>query len=283
MTKLFKSKKNLLNDDVEIVTEVKNYATLLESVDELTRTRLNSIDMSLTIQKEQFKSFGVDLTEIDCSNEVVYLKRNQNGYYADESKSLNSNEDYDNYMISLEFYEDHKDDLEIVHNLITDKEEILLGCYIVKEGTEAEIEELINDLGYGLTRKKEIYEANPEHPSKEYNHLLELMELSKNSKKLDDLLEEILNHIKTLFNDEVEIRIKKIEDKYDIDLDDSYGIILLNPINGDKHMLYAVSAFDVYKDLNSQYLIKNDKYLEIYLKLASSIIKEKYVKKHRKF
>lgn len=279
MNKIFKSKPTVLDEQIDIVTEKKDYATFLDSVDELTRTRLNSIDISLAVQQEHFKNFGVTLTETTCFNDIIDIKRNQNGYYADESKSLNSNEEYENYQASLEFFNEHVEELEIVHELVSDKEEILLGCYVLKKGNEEDIELLINDLGYGLARKKIIYEADPIHPSEEYKHLLELMELSKNNKKAQDVLNQILNHIRTLYNNEVEIKIKTIDDKYDFDLDNSYGIILLNSTNGDKQMLYAVSGFDIIKNPCDKYLIKNSKYLDVYLKLATSIIKSKYIKK----
>lgn len=282
MNKVFKSKNTVLDEQIDIVTEKKDYATFLDSVDELTKTRLNSIDISLAVQQEHFKSFGVTLTETECFNDIIDIKRNQNGYYADESKSLDSNEEYENYQASLEFYNEHIEELEIIHELISDKEEILLGCYVLKKGNEEEIESLVNDLGYGLTRKKVIYEADPVHPSEEYKHLLELMGLSNNNKKNLEVLDEVMDHIRSLYTNEVEIKIKKIEDKYDFDLDNSYGIILLNSTNGDKQMLYAVSGFDIIKNTCDKYLVKNSKYLNVYLKLATSIIKSKYLKKSSK-
>ena len=279
---LFKKKSEILDNDLEVTAPVKDYETLLDSVDELTEARLRSIDMSFAVQQERFKDFGVNLTELDCTNEIINIKRNQKGYYADETKSLNSNDDYENYERSLDFYERHEEDFEIINSLLCDKEQILQGCYIVKKGTDEEIEDLINYLGYGLARKKALFESEPDHPSKEYNRLLELMEMIDEPKNREKIIEEVMGIIRSCYNEDVKIEIKRIDDKYDIDLDDSYGLILLNAHNGDKHMLYAVDGFDVIKDTCDKYLVKKNVYLEVYFKLIARCIKMEYTKKSNK-
>ena len=279
---LFKKKNEILDNDLEVKEPVKDYSTLLECVDELTEARLRSIDMSFAVQQERFKDFGVNLTELDCTNEIIRIKRNQKGFYADESLSLNSNDDYENYERSIDFYERHEEDFEIIHNLLCDKEQILQGCYVVKKGTEEELEDLINDLGYGITRKKALYESNPVHPSEEYNRLLELMEMVEDYKNRESIIEEVMAIIRKCYSKDVKIELKRIDDKYDIDLDNAYGLILLNAQTGDKHMLYAVDGYDVTKDLCDKYLIEKNQYLEVYFKLIARCIKMEYTKKSHK-
>lgn len=276
MFRLFK--KNNTN------TDAKTYENFLNSIDNLSAARLRGIDLSFAVLKSRFKEKGFELTEIACLSSTVDIKRNQNGFYVDESRALFSDEEFNCYQYGVNFYQKYRDDFERIHNLLTEKELIMDGYYNIKNKRVDidNLKEMSHKLGYGETRKNILYEEKPIHPSKEFNKLALLLEKAKNSADYDEQIHYILVNIRPYFKDNYKVEAKEIDDKYDLDFDDSFGVIVKNTDNGDIKIIYEVDGFDIRKDEYEQYLKKECPYLEIYFRIISKCIKSKFAKNNEK-
>lgn len=276
MFKLFK--KNNTN------TIEKTYENFLNSIDNLSATRLRFIDISFGVLKTRFQEKGFELTETSCLGSTVDIKRNQDGFYVDESRALFSDEEFNCYQYGVNFYQKYKDDFERMHNLLTEKELIMSGYYNIKNKRVNinNLKKMCNELGYGEMRKSLLYEENPKHPSKEFNKLALLLEKAKNNTDYDKQINYILKIIRPYFKDNFQVEAKEIGDKYNLDFDDSFGIVIKNEENGDIKIIYEVDGFDIRKDEYEKYLQKECPYLEIYFRIISKCIKLKFEEKNSK-
>lgn len=248
------------------------YQIFLNRVDDLSRIRLESIDMTLSIYKMKFTNLGVILTETNCYNKSIYLKRNKMGFYADETVSFESEKAFENYNKSVKFLKENENEFKIIHNLLKDKEAIMGGYYTTTREYETDLEIIVKVLGYGSIRDEELKDENLRHPSEEYEYIISLIERCKNESNYKGVLKEIMSHLETLFGINYQILIKRKRDKYDFIPDSYIGIILIDNTTGSKTLLYGEDQENIYKDDYSKYKV-NTKYLEMYLKLATKCIK----------
>lgn len=265
-------------------TTIKTYEDFLNSIDNLSEARLRGIDLSFAVLKNKFHDQGFELTETDCLGSTVDIRRNQNGFYVDESRALFSDEEFNCYQYGINFYQKYKDDFERMHNLLLEKELILDGYYNVKNKKVnfEDLKRMREELGYGEKRRNVLYEENPIHPSKEFNKLALLLEKAKNDIDYDNQINYILKIIRPYFKDNYKVEAKEIDDKYNLDFDDSFGIVVRNMDNGDIKIIYEVDGFDIHKDEYEKYLQDECPYLEIYFRIISKCIKSKFDKKHNK-
>lgn len=249
------------------------YQIFLDKIDDLSRIRLESIDMSLSIYKMKFTNLGCVLTETSCYNKKIKLKRNQLGFYADETVSLKNDEAFEDYNKSQKFLEEYDGDFKIINNLLKDKESILSGYYNTSIQYETDLEIIVKLLGYGSIREEELYESNPIHPSEEYKYIISLIERCKDEKNYAVIKEEVLNYLQNIFKDRYELKIKTKKEKYGYDFDPEYGVLIIDKEIGDMHMLYGVTDYNTFKDNYKKYDFINPDYLEMYLKIIVKCIK----------
>lgn len=276
MFRLFK--KNNIN------TIEKTYENFLKSIDSLSEIRLRGIDLSFAVLKNKFHDQGFELTEVGCFSSTVDIKRNQNGFYVDEARALFSDEEFNCYQYGINFYQKYKDDFERLHNLLTEKELILNGYYNIRNRKVNidNLNKMCDELGYGEKRKKILYEEDPVHPSKEFKKLTTLLNKAKNHHDYDEQIEYILKIIRPYFKDNYKIEAKEIDDKYDLDFDDSFGVVARDIENGEIKIIYEVDGFDIRKDEYDKYLKEKCPYLEIYFRIISKCIKSKFDEKRKK-
>lgn len=276
MFRLFKKNENLTT---------KKYEHFLDSIDSLSAARLRGIDLSFAVLKQRFQDEGFELTEISCLGKTISLKRNQKGFYVCESRALFSDEEFNCYQYGINFYQKYKNDFQRIHNLLSEKELIMDGYYNVKNKkvNVDELKRISEELGYGAKRKKLIYEERPIHPSKEFTKLTLLLEKAKNNTDYDNQIANILKIINPYIKDEYNLEAKEIDDKYNLDFDDSFGVVARNTSNGDIKIIYEVDGFDIRKDEYSKYLKKDCPYLEIYFRIISKCIKQKMASKSDKY
>lgn len=270
MLNIFKSNKV---KSVKTVDKKKAYDTFIDKVDTLTQARLRGIEMSLALYKMRMQDHGFILTETNCNSSVVNIKRNQLGFYVDESKSLNSREDYINYQNGLRFFVKYKEEFKRINELLKDKELIMDGYYNANQSDEFELTRISKILGYGKERQEEIYEEYPEHPSKEYKTIVKLLDLANKNNDNESVIEKVLEIITPYFNPDYELEIKRVEDKYEMDFDDTFGIMIKNNVIGDMHMIYAVDGFNIKRDVYDKFLIEKCPYLEVYFKIITKCLK----------
>ena len=257
----FKSKK-----DTKIVD---SYELFLSKIDELSCHRLKAIDMSLDVIRVDLLEDGFTLGEIECVSPLVTLKRNQFGFYVDETKSLNSKDDYRNYLYGVEYLEKNKELFKRIDQLLIDKEFIMRGSYKINSGSEKELSELAHNLGYGVIRDRQIYEEEPVHPSDEHVQLEILLDLVNNPevKKIDTIINKCMKKIQDCFNEFCSIEIKRLSDTYDVDYDHTYGIMLVDQNLGERFMIYYSDGVGVRKSSFEKYLVNNNPYLIIYMRI----------------
>lgn len=264
---MFKLKKSMSKTE-------KTYKLFLNHIDDLSAARLRGIDMSFEILKHKFSELDVELSEISCNGNTFIIKRNQNGFYVDESRALFSDEDYINYQYGLSFYKKYKKDFVRLHQLLLEKEHIMNGYYVEKKMSREELRGLSSYLGYTSVREQVLYEENPFHPSKEFGKTVKYLNMvRKRDVNLEELMLEVLGVISEYFKDNIELEIKRIRDKYEMDFDDSFGVLLIDNDIGDMRMLYEIDGFDIKKADYDMYLCKECPYLEIYLRIIAKCLK----------
>lgn len=249
------------------------YQIFLSKIDDLSRIRLNSIDTTLSIYKLKFTNLGFVLTETSCYNKKIVIKRNQIGFYVDETLAFKSDEALSNYKQSVRFFMDHKKEFEIIHNLLKDKEAILNGYYYTDRTNETDLEIIIKVLGYGSIRNAELYQENPIHPSEEYKTLMSLIEKMKDKKNYKSVRNQIIDILNEKFKDEYQFKIKLKHEKYGQDFDSEYGVLVIDKKSGDMHMLYGILDDLVFKGDLKKYS-EYTPYFEIYLKLIIKCIEK---------
>lgn len=275
MFKLFKKNNNLT---------MKTYENFLNSVDNLSEARLRGIDISFAVLKNKFQDKGFELTETGCFGSSIDIKRNQKGFYVDESRALFSDEEFNCYQYGINFYQKYKDDFERMHMLLCEKELIMNGYYNIKNKRVNldNLKKMSIELGYGSVRKNLLYEKNPLHPSKEFNKLALLLEKAKNDTNYDEQIKYILKIVRPYFKDNYKVEAKELDEKFGLDFDDSFGVIVRNVDDGEISIIYEVDGFDIRKDQYDKYLQKECPYLEIYFRIISKCIKLKFERKNTK-
>lgn len=259
--------------DLSNYSKEELYKIFLSKIDDLSRIRLESIDMSLSIYQMKFTNIGYILTETSCYNKKNMIKRNQMGFYVDETSSLKSEEEFNNYNESVIFLKKYKSVFKIIDGLLKDKEAIMNGYYETSYNNMTDLEIIVKLLGYGSIRKQEIEEDNPFHPSKDYKMIISFIEKSKDEKNYKSLKYEIIEYLNSIFGSRYEIKIKYKKDKYGYDFDPEYGVLINDLETGDKRMLYGVTDYMIYKDDYKKYEFINPNYLEICLKIITKCIK----------
>ena len=259
---LFKNKQN-----VEQTTDL--YELFLSHIDELSQKRLRALDMALDVIKHQFAEEGFILTEVDCVSPLITLKRNQYGFYVDETKSLNSKEEFKNYLFGKEFLEKNKDVFRRVNQLILEKEIIMRGSYNIVNGKSEDVNNIALALGYCSVRDKEIFEEEPVHPTEEYVQLQILLDLVNNGnlKSFDKVINKAMNKLTQYFSEDVTLEIKRLDDKFDRDIDHTFGVMLVDKVLGETFMLYYSDGIRVKKATYDKYLVVDNPYVDIYLRI----------------
>ncbi len=247
------------------------YQIFLSKVDELTRIRLDRIDVIVQVNKYKFMSEGFELDELSCVKNKSIIKRNNKGYFAYEGNALNTKEDYDAYQEAIMFVKKHKEDFKVIHNLLVEKETILSGLYKSDEDTN-ELNNLVSALGYGEKRKRELDKYDGVHPSVEYKNLMnDLNLLNKTSDKnvIEEMVKNAFNHVKKAVNEDYHIELKKSNKKYDTDFDNYVGVVLVDEDVGGLTLLYGSDGFEVNQNLSSKSINIDFPFLEVYLKLIT--------------
>lgn len=247
------------------------YKIFLSKIDDLSRFRLESIDTTLSIYKMKFTNLGFILTETSCYNKKIYLKRNQLGFYVDERESFKTDEAFENYNASVKFLNEHIEEFEIINNLLKDKEAILNGYYYTDRVNETDLEIIVKVLGYGSIREDEIHEDSPQHPSEEYKKIIALIERCNDKKNHKQVAVETINILNDIFKDSYEFKIKLKRDKYGHDFDSEYGILVIDKLSKDMHMLYGVENDLVFKEDLDKYAGYTN-YLDMYIKIIMKCI-----------
>lgn len=266
---LFKKKKE--------VRETKDslYKKFKEGIDPLSKKRLESIDMSLALEASRFKAIGFTLTEFGCANENVILKRNQLGYYALEIYSLNSKKEFEYYQYGLNLIDEYKDEFKKINELYTEKETIMNGLYNAVADRK-DLETISKKLGYGETLERTIYEAEPKHPSKEYGEIVKYLRIASvgNKRELNLLLNKCFNALSKHFVKGVRLEPKMIGIKYkDYEETKSYGVFLIDEKMNETKLIYEIFNGEITKQKYSNYLIDDNPYLDIYMRIISKAIK----------
>ena len=251
------------------------YRKFKEGIDPLSKKRLESIDMSLALEASRFKAIGFTLTEFGCANENVIIKRNQLGYYPLEIYSLNSKKEYEYYQFGINLVDEYKDEFKKINELYTEKETIMNGLYNAVADRN-ELEAISKKLGYGETLEREIYEAEPKHPSKEYADLVKYLRIASigNKRELNLLLNKCFNSLQKHFIKGVRLEPKMIGIRYkDIAETKSYGVFLIDEKLGETKLVYEIFNGEITKLNYSNYLIDENPYLDIYMRIISKAIK----------
>lgn len=249
--------------------ETDSYELFLSCIDELSQQRLRAIDMAVDIIRAEFLEEGFTLTETECYSPVVRLKRNQYGFYVDETKSLNSKEEYRNYLYGKEFLNNNKEIFKRLNQLLMEKEIIMRGSYNIVKGKTDELNELVKSLGYGVIRDRVIFEELPDHPSDEHIQLEILLDLANSDdvKSYNKIVEKAMKRLTECFSDDVSLEIKRLDDTYDRDFDHTFGILLVDKVLGDVSMLYYSDGITVRKSTYDKYLKVENPYLDIYMRI----------------
>ena len=258
---LFKNKNNEENMD--------SYELFLTHIDELSVKRLRSIDIAVDVIRHQFLEEGFVLSEIDCVSPLILLRRNQFGFYVDETKSLNSKEEFKNYLFGKEFLEKNKDVFKRLNQLLVEKEIIMRGSYNIVKGRIDEVNQLAIDAGYGVIRDKTLFESDPVHPSDEYVNLQILLDLvnTEGIKSYNMIIDKALNRLRECLSDDITLEIKRLDDTYGKDFDHTYGILLVDKNLGELFMLYYSDGMSVKKITYDKYIKVKNPYLDIYMRI----------------
>jgi len=257
------------------VSEKELYKKFKEGIDPLSKKRLDSIDMSLALEASRFKAIGFTLTEFGCANENVILKRNQLGYYALETYSLNSKKEYEYYQFALNLLDEYKDEFKKINELYTEKETIMNGLYNAI-ADRSELENISAKLGYGETLERKIYESDPKHPSKEYGEIVKYLRIANigNRKELNILLNKCFNSLSKYFAKGIRLEPKMLGVKYkNYEETKSYGIFLIDEKLGETKLIYEIFNGEITKQRYSNYLIDDNPYLDIYMRIITKSIK----------
>ena len=268
---LFKFKKNKESK----ISEKDLYKKFKEGIDPLSKKRLDGIDMSLALEASRFKAIGFTLTEFGCANENVIIKRNQLGYYPLEIYSLNSKKEYEYYQFGINLVDEYKDEFKKINELYTEKETIMNGLYNAVADRQ-ELETIANKLGYGEALERKIYESEPKHPSKEYNELVKYLRIANigNKKELNLLLNKCFNALNKYFAKGIRLEPKMIGVKYkDFEETKSYGVFLIDEKMGETKLIYEIFNGEITKQRYSNYLIDDNPYLDIYMRIIAKSIK----------
>ena len=251
------------------------YKKFKEGIDPLSKKRLDSIDMSLALEASRFKAIGFTLTEFGCANENVIIKRNQLGYYALEEYSLNSKKEYEYYQFGLNLVDEYKDEFKKINELYTEKETIMNGLYNAVADRN-ELETISKKLGYGETLERKIYEAEPKHPSKEYQELVKFLRIANvgDKRELNLLLNKCFTALNRYFAKGIRLEPKMIGVKYkDYEETKSYGVFLIDEKLGETKLVYEIFNGEITKQKYSNYLIDDNPYLDIYMRIIAKSIK----------
>ena len=274
---LFKRKEKLEKKKRE--SQISLYNKFKAGIDPLSKKRLESIDMSLALEASRFKAIGFTLTEFGCANENVILKRNQLGYYALEIYSLNSKKEFEYYQYGLNLIEEYKDEFKKINELYTEKETIMNGLYNAVADRK-ELETISKELGYGEVLERQIYEADPKHPSKEYVQLVKFLKIASvgDKRALNLLLNKCFNELQKHFVKGVRLEPKMIGVRYkDFAETKSYGVFLIDDKMSETKLVYEIFNGEITKQNYSKYLIDENPYLDIYMRIISKAIKRIFV------
>lgn len=264
-------------------TEQPSYDTFLKYVDDLTRERLKSIDMALGVQRNKLLEQGYMLSELECVSNNVVLKRNQNGFYVVEENALNSKNEYQAYLEGLEFLKKNKDTFKLIHTYLLEKEIIMEGSYKAIKCDPIKLDKLAKSLGYGIARDRMLFEEEPVHPSEEFKETKFLLDLCNNEDVVDyrGIINKALKFITSHFSEDVSLSIKRIDDIYDTDFDNTFGIMMIDKKFGEMSMLYYSDGLSINKATYEKYVIRTSPYLEIYMRIIVKCLKKEMQNKEK--
>ena len=252
----------------------KKFNEFLSKIDELSKNRLERIDVVLEIHKYNFSMNGYDLTELSCINGKSVILRGSKGFFVYPGKALNSGEEYQAYLDACDFLEEKKEDFKIVNNLIVEKEKILDGLYQSDYNT-ADMNNLITSLGYGEIRNHELKSNDKRNCKEEFNRVKELLtklDNDPNAKFLDACIKEQFDHVKKAIKPGYYIELKNERKKYDTDFDNYTGVVLIDKEIGNINLLYGSDGFEVHSNISPVFIDENYDFLEVYLKIITKAL-----------
>ena len=139
-----------------------------------------------------------------------------------------------------------------------------------------ELEDIANKLGYGETLERKIYETEPKHPSTEYGELVKYLRIANvgNKKELNLLLNKCFTALNRYFAKGIRLEPKMIGVKYkDYEETKSYGVFLIDEKLGETKLVYEIFNGEITKQKYSNYLIDDNPYLDIYMRIIAKSIK----------
>ncbi len=235
-----------------------NYQLFLSKIDELSKVRLERIDVIFQVNKYKFMSEGYELTEVSITKDKGLIYRNNKGFFAYEGNALN-------------FIKKHKEELKIIHGILQEKEMILNGYYKSEEDA-TELNNIVSSLGYGETRKRLLDKYDGDHPSEEFKNLmndLDLLNKTEDKAVIEDLVKRSFNHIKKAIKEGFRIELKKLNKKYDTDFDNYVGVTIIDPDAGGINLLYGSDGFELDQNISSKSVNTDFPFLEVYLKIIT--------------
>lgn len=257
-------------------SRISSYDDFLDNIDLKSKNRLRELDASIQVYKEELKKEGFNFDECSCIAPNITILRNQFGFYVDESHSLDSKEDYALYKYGLEFYYGFSREFNSLNRVLREKEYIMNGNYQCKRSMRPDLDSFSASLGYGDMRIRQIYEENPEHPSKEHQRLVILLDVISNNYQTnrDLIIDECMQKLNEALNPRYSIELKRAKDKYDRDFDDSCGILAVDKELGEMEMVYEFDGLGVHKRPYEKYFSQNKPYIDIYLRIITYCLKD---------
>lgn len=255
---------------------ISSYDEFLDNIDEKSKNRLRELDASIQVYREELQREGFCLDECSCVAPDITILRNQFGFYVDESRSLDSKENYALYKCGLEFYYAFSREFNSLNRVLREKEYIMNGNYHCKKSLRPHLDGFSASLGYGDSRSRKIYEENPEHPSKEYQRLVILLDVVSNNYQTNRelIIDECMKKLNEYLNPRFTIELKRVKDKYDRDFDDSCGILAVDRELGEMEMIYEFDGLNVHKRPYEKYFSQNKPYIDIYLRIITYCLKD---------
>lgn len=268
--KIDKAKKKYINKQ-------KYYNKFLKNIDNASEAMLRKLDLQLLEYQNFLKDYGWELSETECVFPTIKIKRNQMGFYVDWRDSLTSKDCYEFYLNGLKFLDEHRTLFNKIDEIISAKEKIMMGEFNEKGLSYEKLLQLASNIGYGEIRRKAIIEENPVQPPKEYEDVLTLLNIVNSDDPLImiSLMDKILSILNARVKDNYEVRLKEEKDIYDMDFDPYRGILIVEKNQGDISMLYGTDGIDIYKKDFEKYLIYDDPFFLIYLRILIKALDKK--------
>lgn len=257
-------------------SKILSYDDFLMNVDDKSQMRLRELDAEIEAYKSELAKEGFEFDEFSCVTQDIKILRNQFGFYVDESRSLDSKDEYAFYQCGLEFYHEFSRKFNNLHRILREKEYIMNGNYLCKKRLRPDMDRFSVSLGYGTDRQKRIYEESPEHPSMEYQRLVIMLDVISDgdSEKKNDIIERCMVKLREYLKPIYDIEVKRVKDKYGRDFDNSCGVLIIDKSLGEMEMAYEFDGLNIHKKPYDKYFLQNKPYIDIYLRIITYCLKD---------